>query len=75
MGVGLPSWTPAKKPRTNWKKKLNDERSEVIDEAILELRAKMRDVPAEWHRGYNSAITTLESMKVQGWQARPTNGG
>lgn len=63
MGDGLPSWTPAKKPRTNWKKKLKDERSAVIDEAISELRAKIRAVPAEWHRGYNSAITTLEMMK------------
>lgn len=63
MGAGLPSWQPPKKPRYNWRKKLKDERAAVIDEAISELRGKMRDVPVEWHRGYNSAITTLEIMK------------
>jgi hypothetical protein len=63
MGFGVPSWKPLKKQRINWKKKLKDERSVVINEAISSLRIKMREVPKEWHRGYSSAITTLEIMK------------
>lgn len=52
-----------KKPRKNWPKELKKERNNTINEAIDGLRSKMRSVPAEWHRGYNSAITTLEVMK------------
>ena len=52
-----------KKPRKNWKKELKKERNKTIDEAIEEIRSKMRSVPIEWRRGYNSAITTLEIMK------------
>jgi len=52
-----------KKPRKSWPKEFKRERNKTIDEAIISLRAKMRSVPAEWHRGYNSAITTLEIMK------------
>lgn len=63
MGTGLPSWEPPRKQRTNWKKKLKDERGAVIDEAISEIRSKMREVPAQWRRGYSSAITTLEMMR------------
>lgn len=52
-----------KKLRKNWPKELKKERNKVIDEAIKSLKSKMRSVPIEWHRGYNSAITTLEIMK------------
>jgi hypothetical protein len=52
-----------KKPPINWKKKYQAERSLVIDEAIIKLKDEMRGKPAEWARGYNSAITTLELMK------------
>ena len=60
---GFPSWEPAKKPRINWKKEIKAERNKVIDEALKALQDKRRDVPEAWHRGYNSAITTLELMK------------
>ena len=52
-----------KKPRKSWPKEFKKERNKTIDEAIGALRLKMRSVPIEWHRGYNSAITTLEIMK------------
>lgn len=52
-----------KKPPINWKKKYEGERDRVIDEAIIKLKDEMRGKPAEWARGYNSAITTLEHMK------------
>lgn len=52
-----------KKPRKNWKKELRLERNRVLNEAITEIKNKMRNVPKEWHRGYFSAITTLEIMK------------
>lgn len=52
-----------RKPRKNWPKEFKKERNKVIDEAIVIIRSKMRSVPIEWHRGYNSAITTLEIMK------------
>ena len=52
-----------KRPRKNWKKELRLERGRVIDEAITEIKNRMRTVPNEWHRGYSSAITTLELMK------------
>jgi len=52
-----------KPPRKNWPKEFKKERNKTINEAISALRSKMRSVPAEWHRGYNSAITTLEIMK------------
>ncbi|WP_454838241.1 hypothetical protein [Pseudomonas mohnii] len=52
-----------KKPPINWKKKYQAERNLVIGEAIIKLKDEMRDKPAEWSRGYNSAITTLELMK------------
>ena len=60
---GFPSWEPTKKPRINWKKEIKAERNKVIDEALKALQDKRRDVPEAWHRGYNSAITTLELMK------------
>lgn len=53
-----------KRPPTNWKKKYQAERSLVIDEVIIKLKDEMRGKPAEWARGYNSAITTLELMKA-----------
>ena len=52
-----------KKPRKNWPKEFKKERNKTINEAITSLRSKMRSVPTQWHRGYNSAITTLEIMK------------
>ena len=52
-----------KKPRKNWPKLFKNERNKPIDEAISALKSKMRSAPIEWHRGYNSAITTLEIMK------------
>ena len=52
-----------KKPRKNWPKLFKNERNKTIDEAISALKSKMRAAPIEWHRGYNSAITTLEIMK------------
>jgi hypothetical protein len=52
-----------KRPRKSWPKELKKERNKTIDEAISMLRSKMRAVPVKWHRGYNSAITTLEIMK------------
>ena len=52
-----------RKPRKNWPKEFKKERNKTIDEAIETLRSKMRAVPIEWHRGYNSAVTTLEIMK------------
>jgi len=57
--------TLRKKPKNNWKKKYEEERNLVINEAIAALKNKMRDpsIPKEWHRGYNSAITTLELLK------------
>lgn len=57
--------TLRKKPRNNWKKKYEEERNLVINEAIAELKKEMRNpsVPKEWHRGYNSAITKLELLK------------
>ena len=54
-----------KKLPTNWKKKYEAERNLVIDEAIIKLKEQMRGKPAEWARGYNSAITTLEMMREQ----------
>lgn len=51
------------RPRKNWKKELKLEKNRVIDEAIQEIRKKMRTIPKEWERGYHSAITTLELMK------------
>ncbi|MHC8321172.1 hypothetical protein ACYZT4_10805 [Pseudomonas sp. GB2N2] len=54
--------TPQKTP-INWRKKYEAERRLVIDEAIIKLKDEMRCKPAEWARGYNSAITTLELMK------------
>jgi len=54
-----------KKPRKNWPKEFKKERNKTIDEAINSLKSKMRNVPTEWHRGYNSAITTLEIMKSE----------
>ena len=55
-----------KKPRKNSKKEFKKERNNVIDEAIRNLKVKMRSMPKQWHRGYNSAITTLEMMKTEG---------
>ena len=52
-----------KKSPTNWKKKYAAERNLVIEEAIIKLKDEMRGKPADWARGYNSAITTLELMK------------
>lgn len=52
-----------KEPRKNLKKELRLERLRVIDEAITDVRRKMRTVPNKWHIGYHSAITTLELMK------------
>lgn len=52
-----------KRQRTNWRKKLKAERAAVINEAIAGIKEKMREVPTEWHRGYFSAITTLELMR------------
>lgn len=52
-----------KRPRKNWPKEFKKERNKTIDEAISTLKSNMRAVPTEWHRGYNSAITTLEIMK------------
>ena len=52
-----------KKPRKNWPKEFKKERNKTLNEAITNLRLKMRSMPVEWHRGYNSAITTLEIMK------------
>jgi hypothetical protein len=57
--------TPTKAP-INWRKKYEAERSLVIDEAIIRLKDEMRGKPAEWARGYNSAITVLELMKSTG---------
>lgn len=54
---------PPKRKRTNWRKELKAERNRVLDEAIVEIRRKMRDVPESWKRGYYSAITTLELMR------------
>ena len=51
-----------KKPQINWRKKYEAERARVINEAIIKLKDEMRSKPAEWARGYNSAITTLELM-------------
>lgn len=56
-----------KKPRKNWAKEFKKERNKTIDEAIAALKSKMRGVPIEWHRGYNSAITTMEIMKKMNW--------
>jgi len=52
-----------KKPRKNWPKEVKKERNKTIDEAIATIKMKKRIVPAKWHLGYNSAITTLEIMK------------
>lgn len=52
------------KPRKNWKKELKAERNKVLDEAIQGIKDDRRLKPLAWHRGYNSAITKLESMKV-----------
>ena len=54
------------KKRVNWKSKYRKAKeeavSEVVEYAIQELRGKIRSVPKEWHRGYFSAISTLEMM-------------
>jgi len=62
--IGLPSHKPKAKPRRNWKKEFKAERNKVIDEAISAIRKNKRNIPETWLRGYSSAITTLELMKV-----------
>ena len=52
-----------RKARANWGKEIKKERNRVIDEAINKLKDERRTKPVQWHRGYNSAITTLEIMK------------
>lgn len=52
-----------KKQRIDWRRELRNERNKVLTEAINDLKGKMRTVPKQWHRGYFSAITTLEGMK------------
>ena len=54
-----------KTKRTNWKKEIKAEREKVINETISHLKEQLRDVPMEWKRGYYSAITKLEIMKIQ----------
>lgn len=56
---------PNPNKRIDWKAKFKAERNAVINEAIVKLKDEMRDKPADWRRGYNSAITTLELMKSE----------
>lgn len=63
--IGLPSWEPTARKRRNWKKELKAERNKVIDEAMEAIRKNQRNIPDTWLRGYCSAITTLELMKLQ----------
>lgn len=62
-GIIARNFPPAKRKRTNWKKELKKERDRTINEVITKLKDEMRGKPKEWHRGYYSAITTLELMK------------
>lgn len=52
-----------KPKRKSAKQQVRECRRDTINEAIEKLKYEMRSRPAEWHRGYNSAITQLEIMR------------
>lgn len=58
------SYMTPKRKRVDWKGKYKKERAKVIDEAISNIKQNMRCVPTKWHKGYSSAITVLELMKI-----------
>lgn len=51
-----------KKPRINWKKEVERQKTELCKNLICSLESEIRSVPKAWHRGYYSAITRIELM-------------
>jgi len=53
-----------KKPkRKTAKQQVKEAREKLIQEILAELRNHRRNIPAEWERGFNSAISVVDNFK------------
>lgn len=57
--------TPGAAARANKRRKLRETAAIVIADAIERIREAAKQKPADWQRGYNSAITQLEMMREE----------